>query len=71
MFSLGLPGFSPGAPVSSHHPKTTCRMGVRLIDDSQLPVGVKVSVDGCLSLYVSPAMNWQLVQGDSAFAPTY
>ena len=39
-----------------------------LIGPSELPVGVNVSMDGCLSLYVSPAMNWQLVQGDPAFA---
>ena len=34
-----------------------------LIGDSKSPVGVNVSVDGCLSLYVSPEMNWWLVQG--------
>uniref|UniRef100_A0A3Q3WUW2 PDZ domain-containing protein n=1 Tax=Mola mola TaxID=94237 RepID=A0A3Q3WUW2_MOLML len=39
----------------------------RLIGHSKLPVGMNVSVDGCLSLYVSPAMNWRLIQGDSAF----
>ena len=32
--------------------------GVRLIDQSKLPVDVNMNVDGCLSLYVSPAMNW-------------
>ena len=26
-------------------------------------VGMNVRVDGYLSLYVSPAMNWQLVRG--------
>ncbi len=30
---------------------------VRLTGDSKLPAGVIVSVNGCLSLYVSPAMN--------------
>ncbi len=37
-------------------------MQVRLIGDSKSPVGVNVSVNGCLSLYVSPVMNWRLVQ---------
>ena len=55
MFSLCLSGFSPGAPASSHSPKT-CKLGFRLIGHSKLPVDV--SVDGCLSLSVSPAMNW-------------
>ena len=32
-------------------------------------VGVNVSVDGCLSLYVSRAMNWRLVQGDPRLHP--
>ena len=41
----------------------------RLIGDSKLPIGVNVSVDGRLSLYVSPVMNWRPVQGDPAFAP--
>ena len=36
--------------------------GVRLIGHSKFSVGVNVSVDGCLSLYVSPGMNWWLVQ---------
>ena len=45
---------------SSHSPKT-CKLGVRLIGHSKLSVGVNVSVDGCLSLYDSPAMNWWLV----------
>ncbi len=30
---------------------------VRLFGESKLPVGVNVSVNGCLSLYVSPLMN--------------
>ena len=29
---------------------------------SKLPTGVSVSVDGCLSLFVRPTMNWRLVQ---------
>ena len=32
--------------------------GVRLIGHSKLSIGVNVNVDGCLSLYVSPAFNW-------------
>ena len=62
MFSPCPRGFTPGPPVSSHSPKT-CKTGVRLTGDSKLPVGVNVSVNGCSSLYVSPVMNWQLVQG--------
>ena len=58
MFSPCPRGFTPGPPVSSHSPKT-CKTGVRLIGDSKLPVGV----NGCSSLYVSPVMNWRLVQG--------
>ncbi len=38
-------------------------MQVGLIGDCKLPVGMNVSVNGCLSLYVSPAVNCQLVQG--------
>ena len=44
------------------HPKNMLS-GDRLIGDSKLPVGVNVSVDGCLSVYVSLATNWRLVQG--------
>ena len=32
--------------------------GVRQICHSKLPKGVNVSLDGCLSLYVSSVMNW-------------
>ena len=42
----GFSGFLP-------HPKNM-QSGVRLIGDSKVPVGVNVSVDGCLSLYVRP-----------------
>ncbi len=42
---------------------------VRLIGDFKLPVGVNVSVNGCLSLYVSPVMNRQLVQCQPGLAP--
>ena len=35
----------------------------------KLPIGVNVSVDGCLSLYVSPVMNWRLVQGVPCLRP--
>ena len=42
---------------SSHSPKP-CRLGVRrLIGHSKLPVGVKVSGDGCLCLCVSPVTH--------------
>lgn len=36
---------------------------VRLIGDSKLPIGVIVSVTGCLSLCVSPVIEWRPVQG--------
>ncbi len=51
-----LRGFSPGTPASSHNPKTC-----RLIGDSKLPVGVNVSVSGCLSLYIGPVTDWRPV----------
>ncbi len=38
-------------------------MQVRLIGDSKFPVGVTVSVSGCLSLYVGPVTDWRPVQG--------
>ncbi len=31
-----------------------------LTGDSKLPIGVNVSVYGCLSVSVSPVMNWRL-----------
>ena len=34
------------------------KLGVRLISYSKLPIGMNVSMDGCLSLYMSSAMNW-------------
>jgi len=57
MFSPCQRGFPPGAPASSHSPKTC-----RLIGDSKLSVGVNVSVNGCLSLCVSPVIVWWPVQ---------
>ena len=60
--------FSPGSLASPYIPET-CKLRVRwLIGHSELPIGVNGSVDGCLSLYVSPVMNWRLVQTDLAFA---
>lgn len=35
---------------------------VRLTAHSKLPVGVKVSVNGCLSLRVGPVIDWRPVQ---------
>ena len=55
MFSLCLRGFSRSTPASSNSPET----GGRLISHSKLPIGVNVSVDVCLSLYVGPVMNWR------------
>ena len=41
--------FSPDAPDSSPSSET-CRMGVRLIEDSKLTLGVNVSVTVCLHM---------------------
>ena len=35
----------------------------KLIGHSKFSLGENVSVDDCLSLYISAVMNWQLVQG--------
>ncbi len=64
MFFSCLCGFSLGTPASSHNPKTC-----RLIGDSKLPVGVNVSVSACLSLYVSPVIDWRPVQGVPCLSP--
>ena len=50
MFSLCLRGFSSGTPASSY-------VNWGLIGHSKLPIGVNVSLDGCLSFYVSPVMK--------------
>lgn len=44
-------------------------MGFWLIGDSKLPLGVNASVNGCLSLYVSPASGSWPVQGIPSFLP--
>jgi len=64
MFSPCQCGFSPGAPASSHSPKTC-----RLIGDSKLSISVNVSVNGCLSLCVSPVIVWRPVQGVPCLSP--
>ena len=43
--------------------------GVTLIGDYKFSIGLNVSVDGCLSLYINPAMNWRLVQGVPCLCP--
>ena len=53
------------------HSKKHVKLELRLTGHSEWPVVVNVSVDSCFSLYVSPAMNWRLVQGDPAFAPRW
>ena len=62
MFSSGPRrfGFLPQSKDMQHN---------RLTDDSKLPVGVNMSVSGCLSLCVSPEMNWRLVQGVPRLSP--
>ena len=44
-------------------------MQVRFIVDSKLPVGVNVSVNGCLSLCVSPVIVWRPVHGVPRLRP--
>ncbi len=44
-------------------------MQVRLIGNYKLPVGVNVSVSGCLSLYVGPVTDWRPVQGVPRCSP--
>ncbi len=44
-------------------------MQVRLTGGSKLPVGVNVSVNGCLSLCVSPVTAWRPVQGGPHLSP--
>ncbi len=57
MFSPSLLGFPPGTPISYHSPKTC-----RVIGYSKLPVRVNMSMKCCLSLFVSPVINWHFVQ---------
>lgn len=55
-------------PPSSHSPKTW-KLVLGLISYSKLPVGpVNLSVNGCLTRDVGPAMNWQHVQSVPDFA---
>lgn len=44
-------------------------VGVRLIGDSRLTIGLKVSVSGCLSLYFSLVIDWRPVQGVLCILP--
>ena len=62
--SLHVLPVSPGFLQHSKNMQT----GGRLIIHSKLPVGVNVSVDGHLYLYISYSMNWRHVQDDPAFA---
>ena len=68
MFSPCMRGFSPGTPASSHRPKN---MHVRLTGDSELSLGVNVSVCGCLShlSLCGPVMDRRPVQGEPRLSP--
>lgn len=54
MFSLCLRGFFPATPASSHDPDVY----VKLTGESKL----NASMNGCSSIYVSSAIDWQPVQ---------
>ena len=58
-------------PTVSKHANWVLTCWTWLIGWSKLPIGVNVSVDGCLSLHVSPVMDWWLVQGDPTFTWRY
>merc|ERR1712035_59525 len=59
-----LSGYSGFLPQSKD-----MQVGDRLIGDSKLTVGVNVSMNGCLSLRVSPATVWRPVQGVPCLSP--
>lgn len=56
MFCLCLNWFSRGTLAFSHSPNHM--FVVRLTGDSKVGVGVNVSVNGCLSFCVIPALDW-------------
>ena len=39
-----------------------CLLHAEKLGCSKLPVEANVSVNGCFSLYISPVMNWKLIQ---------
>lgn len=53
---LPVPAWVPGTPSFLPRPKG---MHVGLIGNSELSVGVNVSLNYCLSLCVSPVIDWQ------------
>lgn len=54
-FHCGVCTLSCSVWVSSH----TVPTHGSITDDTPLPVGVNVNLNGCLSQYVSPVMKWQ------------
>ena len=64
VYAWVLSGYSVFLPLSKN-------MHVRLIGDSKLSLGVKVSVCGCLSRLslCGPVMDWRPVQGVSRLSP--
>lgn len=59
-----------GSPWEHRLPPTGINViiGVRLIVDSKMHIGVTVRVNDCLSLCVSPATGWRWVQGVSCLS---
>lgn len=57
-----LPHVCMGFRQISQHPLTAKNHAHRGIGYSKLTVGVSASVNGCLSLCVGPAIDWQPIQ---------
>lgn len=51
---------SPNSPDSSH-------ISAEMM--TQMTLGMSVSLSGCLSVYISPAVSWRLVQGLRHLSP--
>lgn len=60
-----LSGYSSFLPQS----KEMCNWDNRLIGDSKLVIGVPMSVNGCLSIFVSPLADWQPIQAVPCLCP--
>lgn len=64
-----LRGFPPGSPASCHSLKTW-RLGLGIIRDFKLTIGVKVRENGFVSVrYVGPVRSWRPVQSEPHLLP--